>query len=112
MLTVDIDLAERSYTVYVGSGVLGKAHPAFDVAQGSTVLIVSNETVAPLYLDAVARSLAGANVHSLLLPDGETYKTVGHWTQIIDKLIVICFQLLDVFLYIVTQKMGFKLLSG
>jgi 3-dehydroquinate synthase len=89
MLTVDIDLAERSYTVYVGSGVLGKAHPAFDVAQGSTVLIVSNETVAPLYLDAVARSLAGANVHSLLLPDGETYKTVGHWTQIIDKLIAI-----------------------
>jgi 3-dehydroquinate synthase len=89
MLTVDIDLAERSYTVYVGSGLLGKAHPAFDVAQGSTVLIVSNETVAPLYLDAVVRSLAGANVHSLLLPDGETYKTVGHWTQIIDKLIAI-----------------------
>jgi len=89
MLTVDIDLAERSYTVYVGSGVLGKAHPAFDVAQGSTVLIVSNETVAPLYLDALVRSLAGANVHSLLLPDGETYKTVGHWTQIIDKLIAI-----------------------
>jgi len=89
MLTVDIDLAERSYTVYVGSGLLGKAHPAFDVAQGSTVLIVSNETVAPLYLDAVVRSLAGANVHSLLLLDGETYKTVGHWTQIIDKLIAI-----------------------
>ena len=89
MLTVNIDLAERSYTVYVGSGMLGKAHPAFDVAQGSTVLIVSNETVAPLYLDAVVRSLAGANVHSLLLPDGETYKTVGHWTQIIDKLIAI-----------------------
>ena len=87
MQTVNIDLAERSYTVYIGSGVLGKAHPAFEVARGSTVLIVSNETIAPLYLDALVGSLADANVHSLILPDGETYKTVGHWTRIIDKLI-------------------------
>ena len=87
MQTVNIDLAERSYSVYIGSDILGNSHPAFVIAPGSTVLIVSNETIAPLYLDALVRSLAGANVHSLILPDGESYKTVGHWTQIIDKLI-------------------------
>ncbi len=87
MQTVDIDLAERSYSVYIGSGILGNAHPAFEIAPGSTALIVSNETIAPLYLDKLCKSLAGANVHSLILPDGETYKNVGHWTQIIDKLI-------------------------
>jgi 3-dehydroquinate synthase len=87
MQTVNIDLAERSYSVYIGSGMLGQAHPAFEIAPGSTALIVSNETIAPLYLDALSQSLAGANIHSLILPDGETYKTVGHWTQIIDKLI-------------------------
>jgi len=86
-MQVKIYLAERSYSVYIDSNILGKAHPAFEIAPASTVLIVSNETVAPLYLDALVRSLAGANVHSLILPDGETYKTVGHWTQIIDKLI-------------------------
>jgi 3-dehydroquinate synthase len=87
MQTVDIDLAERSYSVYIGSGILGNTHPAFEIAPGSTALIVSNETIAPLYLDKLCKSLAGANIHSLILPDGETYKTVGHWTQIIDKLI-------------------------
>jgi len=89
MQTVRIDLAERSYSVFIGSGILGQSHPAFEITPGSTVLIISNETIAPLYLDALVLSLAGANVHSLILPDGESYKTVGHWTQIIDKLIAI-----------------------
>ena len=89
MQTVKVDLADRSYMVYIGSGMLGKQHPAFDVTTGSTVLIVSNETVAPLYLETLKKSLAGADVHSLISPDGETYKTIEHWSKIIDKLIEI-----------------------
>jgi len=72
MQTVKVDLADRSYMVYIGSGILGKQHPAFDVTTESTVLIVSNETVAPLYMETAKKSLAGADVHSLILPDGET----------------------------------------
>ena len=89
MQTVKVDLADRSYTVYIGSGMLGKQHPAFEVTTGSTVLIVSNETVAPLYLEILKKSLTGADIHSLILPDGETYKTVEHWSRIIDKLVEI-----------------------
>ncbi|MDX2418099.1 MAG: 3-dehydroquinate synthase [Xanthomonadales bacterium] len=89
MQKVKVDLADRSYTVYIGSGLLGKAHPAFDTGSSSTVLIVSNETVAPLYMKNLANSLQGTDVHRLILPDGETYKTSEYWSQIIDKLIEI-----------------------
>lgn len=89
MQTVKVNLAERSYTVYIGSSMLGRAHPAFDNCRGGTVLVVSNETVAPLYLDTLRQSLAGADMHSLILPDGESYKTEAHWSRIIDKLVEI-----------------------
>jgi 3-dehydroquinate synthase len=89
MQTVKVDLADRSYTVTIGSGILGEALPAFNITSGGTALIVSNETVAPLYLAALTHSLAGADVHSLVLPDGEPYKTMQHWSKIIDKLVEI-----------------------
>ena len=87
MQTVNVELAERSYKVYIGSGFLGNQHAAFDLPDGGTALIVSNQTVAPLYLDSLKDSLSTANVHSLVLPDGESYKTMAYWSKIIDKLI-------------------------
>ncbi len=89
MQTIKVELAERSYKVYIGAGLLGNPHPALYVGNGSTALIVSNATVAPLYLASLAASLAGANVHSLVLPDGEAYKTMENWSKIIDKLVEI-----------------------
>jgi 3-dehydroquinate synthase len=89
MRTVEVDLANRSYRIYIGTGLLGQSHPEFDSCSGSTVLVVTNETVAPLYLDALAASLADADVHSLVLPDGESFKTAGQWSRIIDKLVEI-----------------------
>ena len=89
MKTVKVNLADRSYVVYIGSGMLGKEHDAFNITSGNTVLIISNTTVAPLYLDTLANSLTGTNVHSLILPDGESYKTIKHWSHIIDKLVEI-----------------------
>ena len=87
MQTVKVDLEDRSYTVYIGSGILGKKHPAFDIADSSSALIVSNEKVAPLYLASLIKSLAGTDVHSLVLPDGESFKTLDYWSKIIDKLV-------------------------
>ena len=89
MQTVKVDLADRSYKVYIGTGLLGKPHPAFESGSGSTILIVSTETVAPLYMDSLASSLEGTDIHRLILPDGETYKTSEYWSQIIDRLIEI-----------------------
>jgi len=89
MQTVKVDLANRSYDIHIGSGLLGHAHPEFDRCRGSTALIVTNDTVAPLYLDALSASLSGAVVHSLVLPDGESFKTIEQWSRIIDKLVEI-----------------------
>ena len=87
MQTVKVDLANRSYDIYIGSGFLGQTHPEFDRCRQGAALIVTNVTVAPLYLDALAASLSGADVHSLILPDGESFKTAEQWSRIIDKLV-------------------------
>ena len=55
MQNVKVDLEDRSYTVYIGAGLLVTTHPAFDTTEGGTALIVSNETVAPLYLESLTR---------------------------------------------------------
>ena len=89
MQTVKVDLADRSYMVYIGADFLGNAHTVFDGCSGSMVLIVTNETVAPLYLNKLADSLDGADVHHLILADGESFKTAEQWSLIIDKLIEI-----------------------
>jgi len=89
MQTVKVDLSERSYTVFIGSGILGSNHPAFNITPGSTALVVSNEKVAPLYLESLRASLTGADIRHLILPDGESFKTVENWSKIIDKLIEI-----------------------
>jgi 3-dehydroquinate synthase len=87
MQTVSIDLAERSYEVLIGSGMLGNQHPALKMSKGTKTLIVSNETVAPLYLPALVKSLGDAEIHSLVLPDGEKFKNSQYWLRIIDKLV-------------------------
>lgn len=87
MKTVKVDLAQRSYTVHIGSGLLSRGHGIFDTTQGSTILIVSNETVAPLYLEALSNCLRENNVQSLVLPDGESHKTLQTWSRVIDHLV-------------------------
>jgi len=87
MQTVKVKLAERSYSVFIDTGVLGKYHPAIDLPNGNIVLIVSNETVAPLYLQALSESLSNTDIHTLILPDGEKFKTLECWSQIVDKLV-------------------------
>ncbi len=87
MQTIRVELAERSYTVTVGSGMLGAANAAITLPAGGAALIVSNETVAPLYLQALKDSFANTQVDTLILPDGEQFKTLEYWSRIIDKLV-------------------------
>ena len=87
MQTVKVDLAERSYTVHIGAGLLSSGQTVFETVQGGTALVISNETVAPLYLDTLAASLHGADVHALVLPDGESYKTLETWSRVLDRLV-------------------------
>ena len=87
MQTLNVDLGERSYPIYIGSGLLGDADLIQPHIRGSQVLVVSNETVAPLYLDKVLASLQGLRVESVILPDGEQYKNLEVLNTIYDALL-------------------------
>ena len=85
--SITVDLGERSYPIVIGSGLLGGGFELSEYVRGGDCLIVSNETVAPLYLDALTANLAGKSVESFSLPDGEKHKTVAYFESVIDKLV-------------------------
>ena len=76
MQTLTVDLGERSYPIYIGTGLLDQPQLLSPHIPGRQVLVVSNETVAPLYLERLLKSLAGFQVETVTLPDGEQYKTL------------------------------------
>jgi 3-dehydroquinate synthase len=86
-MRVDVKLKDRSYPVWIGHGTLPEIPSLVDAPAASKTLIVTNATVAPLYLQTLLDALAGRDAHTLVLPDGEQYKTVKYWSQILDKLV-------------------------
>ena len=75
MKTINIDLGDRSYPIYVGEQLI--SHPTIlnDHIHTDHVVIVTNTTVAPLYLDTVTKALGDdKNILPIILPDGEQYK--------------------------------------
>ena len=87
MQTLHVDLAERSYPIYIGSGVLASKEILTKHISGPKVAIVSNQTVAPLYLQALQTSLEGYTVTTVILPDGEAYKNWETLQLIFDGLL-------------------------
>ncbi|MDX1515489.1 MAG: 3-dehydroquinate synthase [Woeseiaceae bacterium] len=85
--TLTVELGERSYPIVIGHGLLGGDFSLADHVHGDDCLIVSNETVAPLYLDATKSGLAGKQVATIALPDGEAYKTVATVETVYDALV-------------------------
>ncbi len=85
--TLTIDLGTRSYPIFIGAGLLNHADLLRSYLRGSQVLIVSNDTVAPLYLEQLRAALSGYRVSQHIVPDGEQYKTIASWSAIIDQLL-------------------------
>ena len=82
-----VDLGDRSYPIHVGSDLLGRADLYAPHLAGRQVLVVTDEAVAGLYLDAVSRALEGREVASVVLSGGETAKTFAAVSRIIDVLV-------------------------
>jgi 3-dehydroquinate synthase len=82
-----VELGERSYPILIGQNLMGQANLVKPYVAGRQVLIVTNTTVAPLYLASCKKSFAGFDVQSVILPDGEVYKTLETWNLIFDELI-------------------------
>lgn len=88
MHTLHVELGERSYPIYIGRELFADSDLLARHVHGKQVAIVSNETVAPLYVDRVRDALASAAlVSEIVLPDGEQYKTLEHLQQIFDRLL-------------------------
>jgi len=87
METLSVDLGERSYPIYIGSGLLDNLSGLIPTLAGKQVLVVTNSTIAPLYLDRVMACLTGLQASSLILPDGEQFKTLDTLNQIFTALL-------------------------
>jgi 3-dehydroquinate synthase len=89
MQTLQVGLAERSYPIHIGSGLLRHAELLLPHIPRKRAVIVSNTTVAPLYLKQLSDGLAanGVQVQSVILPDGEQYKSGESLNRIYDALL-------------------------
>ncbi len=85
--SIRVALGSRSYPISIGPGLISEPSSYRPYLAGSQVLIITNETIAPLYLHMVEEALAGLQVATLILPDGERYKTLDVCNRIFDALI-------------------------
>lgn len=85
--TIQVELGIRSYPIVIGDGLLGGGFGLDDYIKGDDCLVVTNETVAPLYLDKLQANIKGKTVASIELPDGEAFKTTDTLHTILDKLV-------------------------
>lgn len=89
MRTLNVALGERAYPIHIGPGLLGRDGLVAEALPTPRVAIVSNETVAPLYLQKLAAPLraAGVRITEIVLPDGESYKNWETLNLIFDALL-------------------------
>lgn len=88
MPSLHVDLGDRSYPIFIESGVLGLESSFKPYIQGSQVLIVTNNTIDPLYSSKLESSLSNIeSVSKVVLPDGEAFKNLETLNQIFDTLL-------------------------
>ena len=88
MHTLHVDLGERSYPIYIGRDLLSDGELLGRHIAGGQVAVVSNSTVAPLYMDRLRKALgARGKVTEIVLPDGESHKTLACMESIFDRLL-------------------------
>ncbi|MGH1462270.1 MAG: 3-dehydroquinate synthase [Neptuniibacter sp.] len=87
MQTLKVDLGDRSYPIFIGQNTLDQGLLAPYIT-GNQALVVTNETVAPLYLERLQKSIpSSVAVDTVVLPDGEQYKDLNHLNLIFDQLL-------------------------
>lgn len=87
--TVAIDLGDRRYDILIGSGLFDASSSWSGLPHASAALIVTNDVVAPLYLERLQRQLAShySRVETVILPDGEQHKSWESLDAVIDHLL-------------------------
>ena len=89
MQTVSVSLGERTYPVHIGTGLLARADLLLPFLSRKSVAVVTNATIAPLFLEQFAGALAraGVEVVRIVLPDGEDHKDWETLNKVFDALL-------------------------
>ena len=90
MKTYTVDLGERSYPIYIGPGLLEHGDRVARILPSEKAVVVTNETVGPLYEASLIRGLedAGVTLPTVVrLPDGESYKTLATLEMVYERLL-------------------------
>ena len=87
MRELTVNLGERSYPIYIGEGLLSAEEVFASLIKTSQLMIVSNTTIQALYLEKLNRTLHKYNPVSVVIPDGEAYKTLDTMNSIISSLL-------------------------
>lgn len=89
MERITIKLGERSYPITIDAGLLNNPASFWPLARGDNAMLVTNNSLAPLYLDALNTQLtqAGINIDQVILPDGEQYKSLNVLEQVFTALL-------------------------
>lgn len=85
--SLQVDLGARAYPIHIGTGLLAETALYGPHIRGDQLMVVTNERVAPLYLEPVRQALAAYRVQQVILPDGEQFKTLEVWNRIFDALL-------------------------
>lgn len=88
MQTLHVELGDRRYPIFIGSD-LNPQSLLESYIHGKQVMVVTNTTVAPLYLEHYLGAIEGLGktVATCILPDGEKYKNIEHLNLIFDALL-------------------------
>ncbi len=87
MKELHVDLKDRAYPIYIGADLLRQKELLARHIRSQQVIIVSNETIAPLYLHVVQQNLTAFRQETVILPDGEQFKTLEYVSKIFDHLL-------------------------
>ena len=88
MDTLTVDLGDRSYPIYIASNLLSQLSSLVPVLNGRQLMVVTNTTISPLYLDKVVQLLSvHCDVDTIILPDGEQFKNLDTLNRIFTALL-------------------------
>ncbi len=86
MQTITVDLGARSYPIFIGGNLLADGAALRGILAGGRAAVITNDTVAPLYLDRLLAALPEVDATPIILPDGEQHKTMATVEAIHDRL--------------------------
>lgn len=89
MQILSVTFPQGEYPIYIGNGLFNDASLLRQHIRGPQVMLITNETVAPIYLSVISNLLTGYQFDYLIIPDGERYKTMTQFNQILDALITL-----------------------